>query len=246
MGTCLEELERVWKELTASEMRLNMMSRLQKIQVGFNDIENFNLGLIYNSKTLNHENYNDKDDKKVVEAAMNFKRKDEIRNRMKLIGEKIKMRKKIEQQLGKKSNKAIRLFQHLREESEKKRRELNDKYEMKIAHLRKKYEKDKETELDEIPEELEGFENLSIFSNEKYDAVKKAAVKAVKFGNIEIDEEEAEALKLHPKMLGPKNLSEGYINLPLDISYTKVRWQLRKEEECGGVAEDDVRRDEAE
>ena len=86
-GTCLEELEKVWKELTASEMRLNMMSRLQKIQVGFNDIENFNLGLIYNSKTLNHENYNDKDDKKVVEAAMNFKRKDEIRNRMKLIGE---------------------------------------------------------------------------------------------------------------------------------------------------------------
>ena len=117
---------------------------------------------------------------------------------------------------------------------------------MKIAHLRKKYEKDKETELDEIPEELEGFENLSIFSNEKYDAVKKAAVKAVKFGNIEIDEEEAEALKLHPKMARPKNLSEGYINLPLDISYTKVRWQLRKEEECGGVAEDDVRRDEAE
>ena len=89
-------MEKVWKELTTSEMRLNMMSRLQKIQVGFNDIENFNLGLIYNSKTLNHENYNDKDDKKVVEAAMNLKRKDEIRNRMKLIGEKIKMRKKIE------------------------------------------------------------------------------------------------------------------------------------------------------
>ena len=95
-GTCLEELEKVWRELTASEMRLNMMNKLQKIRVGFNDIENFNLGLIYNSKTLNHENYIDKDDKKVVEAAMNFKRKDEIRNRMKLIGEKIKMRKKIE------------------------------------------------------------------------------------------------------------------------------------------------------
>ena len=93
-------MEKVWKELTASEMRLRMMSRLQKIQVGFNDIEIFYLGLIYNSKTLNNENYTDKDDRKVVEVAMNFKKKDEIRNRKKLNREKIKMRKRIEEQLG--------------------------------------------------------------------------------------------------------------------------------------------------
>ena len=99
--------------------------------------------------------------------------------------------------------------------------------------------------MDEIPEGLEGFESLSIFSKEKYDAVKKAEIKAVKYGKIEIDEEEAEALKLHPKMALPKNLSEGFMNLPLDISYTKVWWQLRKEEECGEAAED-VRSDEAE
>ena len=132
----------------------------------------------------------------------------------------------------------MRLFKHLREESEKKKRELDDKYEKKITHLRKKYEKDREKEMEEVPEGLEGFESLSVFNKEKFDAVKKAEITAVKYGKIEIDEEEAEALKLHPKMALPRNLSEGYMNLPLDISYTKVRWQLRKEEECGEAAED--------
>ena len=56
-GTSLEEMEKIWKELTASEQRLKMMEKLQSIKVGFNDIENFNLGLVYNSKTLTHDNY---------------------------------------------------------------------------------------------------------------------------------------------------------------------------------------------
>ena len=80
-GYSLGGLEKIWKELTASEMRLRMMDRLEKYKVGFNDVENFNLGLIYNSKTLNYDNYDEKDDKKVVEMAIKFQRKDEIRNR---------------------------------------------------------------------------------------------------------------------------------------------------------------------
>ena len=47
-GLSLGEMEGVWKELTASEMRLRMMDRLLKAKVGFNDVELFNLGLVYN------------------------------------------------------------------------------------------------------------------------------------------------------------------------------------------------------
>ena len=56
-----------------------MMETLQLHKVGFNDVENFNLGLVFNSKMLTHDNYTERDDKKVVEAAMKFKKKDEIR-----------------------------------------------------------------------------------------------------------------------------------------------------------------------
>ena len=47
-GFSLKELEKTWQELASSEMRLKMMDSLKLHKVGFNDVENFNLGLVYN------------------------------------------------------------------------------------------------------------------------------------------------------------------------------------------------------
>ena len=90
-GSSLGEMERTWRDLAASEMRLNMMDSLKKYKVGFNDVEYFNLGLKYNSKTLEEDNC----DKKVVEAAMQFKKRDEVKHMKKLLREKLKIRKKM-------------------------------------------------------------------------------------------------------------------------------------------------------
>ena len=108
------------------------MDRLLKLKVGFNDVESFNLGLIYNSKTINFENYTDVDDKKVVETAMKFKYKDEVRNRKKLVREKLKMRKMINGELGERTADGRRMLRHLHGVAEKKREELREKYERKI------------------------------------------------------------------------------------------------------------------
>ena len=80
-GECLGEMERVWNEVAKSEMRITLMNSLRDIKVGFNDIEYFNLGLQYNLKNdLINENERGKGrDTTVVEAAMNMKRKDELR-----------------------------------------------------------------------------------------------------------------------------------------------------------------------
>ena len=51
-GYSLGEMRKIWVDLASSEMRLNMMEKLEQYKVGFNDVENFNLGLIYNSKTM--------------------------------------------------------------------------------------------------------------------------------------------------------------------------------------------------
>ena len=125
-GLSLKELEKIWQDLTNSEMRLKMMEILKLHKVGFNDVENFNLGLVFNSKTLTYDNYTEKDDKKVVEAAMNFKRKDEIRLRRKLLREKIMARKKIDKEHGKRSNKERKLIKYLNERAELKRKELKE------------------------------------------------------------------------------------------------------------------------
>ena len=224
-------MEKIWEDVAASETRIRMMDRLVQNKVGFNDIEHFNLGLIFNSKTLNYDNYADKDDRKVVEAAMRFKRKDEIRNRRAVIREKLKVRKDIEEQLRQKNSQRKRLMKHLNMRAMENKRELDKKYEDKVEHLKRKYAVDKNRELDKVPPEMEEYGDLAVFNAEEFENIEIAKIEAVKYGEIEIDGEEEAALRLHPKMALPRRLEEGYMNLALDMSYTKVRWQLKKEEE---------------
>ena len=134
-GLSLGEMEGVWQGLAASEMRIWMMDRLLKIKVGFNDVESFNLGLVYNSKTVNYENYTELDDKKVVETAMKFKYKDEVRNRKRLVRDKLKIRKRIKDEIGDRTNAGRKLLKHLQETAGKKKEELREKYEKKSEHL---------------------------------------------------------------------------------------------------------------
>ena len=46
-GYSLGELEKLWTNLAASEARINMMDKLATYKVGFNDVENFNLGTYF-------------------------------------------------------------------------------------------------------------------------------------------------------------------------------------------------------
>ena len=84
-GQDLGEARRLWRDCASSESRLSMMTKLISLKVGFNDVEIFSLGLIYNSKTIENEDALVRKDEKVVRAAMEFKRADEIRNRRKLM-----------------------------------------------------------------------------------------------------------------------------------------------------------------
>ena len=224
-------MEVTWKNLAASESRLKMMDKLRTLKVGFNDVEHFNLGLLYNSKNVNCNNYAEKDDRKIVELAMKFKRKDEILSRKRIIKEKLDMRKRIEKELG--ESMKIKVLKHLNGIFERKKIELNEKYDKKITHLRQKYEKDDEKELDKIPEEMEGLEGLTIFSKEGFENIVTKEIEVVRYGDVEIDKDEEAALKLHPKMALPRKLEEGFMSLNMDLSYTKVRWQLSKEDEIG-------------
>ena len=90
-GQSLGEMEKVWRAAATTEMRITLMDSLEKAKVGFNDVENFNLGLAYNLKSLDGGNGRFKD-RTVVQAAMELKRKDEIKHRRKIIGDKNKLR----------------------------------------------------------------------------------------------------------------------------------------------------------
>ena len=50
-GENLGEMRKIWRDIAASEMRLTMMSRLKGKNIGFNEVENFSLGMKYNFKS---------------------------------------------------------------------------------------------------------------------------------------------------------------------------------------------------
>ena len=81
-GLSLGDMEKTWQDTTASEMRISLMDSLNKYQVGFNDVEQFNLGLLYNCKAIvDKEGAGGGKGRNVVRAAMEYKRLDEIKNR---------------------------------------------------------------------------------------------------------------------------------------------------------------------
>ena len=129
-------------------------------------------------------------------------------------------------------------MRHINLKARDKKAELDKKYDKKIEHLRRKYEVDKEKEMGRVPDEMEDYGGVSVFDDEQFRRIETAEIPAVKYGKVELDEEEEEAMKLHPKMELRKKLESGFMDVALDMSYTKVRWQLRKEEEQG-VKEDE-------
>ena len=94
-----------------------------------------------------------------------------------------------------------------------------------------KFGNDDEKEIDKIPDEMENFRGMIVLNKERFEKLEVKEPEVVKYGDVELDDEEKAAMRLHPKMALPKRLQEGYMSLQQDLSYTKVRWQLRKEEE---------------
>ena len=138
---------------------------------------------------------------------------------------------------GEKSNKYRKLIKHLNETANRTRQELRTKYEKKIEHLKRKYMDDKETELDKVPEEIEEFGGVVVFNKEKFENIKIEEIEIVKYGDVETSKDEEAVLRLHPKMAIARKLQEGFLAVNQDLGYTKVRWQLMKEDEMEPLEE---------
>ena len=76
-GKDLSELLKIWKNIARSEVRLKLMSELRKKDLGFNEIENFRLGLKYNLKSEKLKEQNSKPIQRVIMSAMDLKMRDE-------------------------------------------------------------------------------------------------------------------------------------------------------------------------
>ena len=94
-GQNLSAMIKVWSDIAVSEVKMMMMKELRTLNVGFNEVEEFNLGLIYNCKSQKMKDSRNNPSKKVIKAAMEIKLNDERMFNKELCSERNRWRKKM-------------------------------------------------------------------------------------------------------------------------------------------------------
>ena len=167
-GQSLGEMLQVWKDIAASEVRINTLEALKTKKIGLREIEQYSLGLRYGFRSRKMQNGSSKPVEGVVEASMMIKIKDEKQNRRELEERREDMKRWLAKKYHTNNKNYKKIIQYLRQEASTEKTNLEDKNRKKISHLEEKYRRREEDREEEIPAEMEQYSNLSIFSEEKF------------------------------------------------------------------------------
>ena len=249
-GQDLGDLVNTWKDTAISEARLKMITVLRRKNLGFNEIQQFGLGLRYGFKSERMQDNSDKPLQKVIQVAMEVKKRDEIQHIKELKREKEDKKKWLAKIHHPKTKKYKTVVQYLRQEAEKAKRIQNDKYWKKIKHLENKYKIEKEE--DKMPPGMEGLSHLKVFSEEEYKNIEKDKIEVPIIGDIEITPEEEIILRKNPKFALPERLMEDTMREDMEKAYSLMRMELKDEttedigkgRETARTSEEDEERDQ--
>ena len=229
-GLDLSELTKLWRDIASSEERLKLMTELKKRKVGFNEIEEFSLGLKYNLKSEKMRDPSNKPTQKVTAAAMEMKMRDESLHHKEMTKRKEKMRRWLAKMIHPKTHKYRMVIRDLRREAEEIRKICREKYRKKLNHLENKYTEKEEEEEEQPPPGMEKLSNLSIFRKDKFEELELVETEVAKIGEITISEAEEKILRRPPKFALPEKLLEHTLRDEMEKAYAKMRMELRDEE----------------
>ena len=185
-GQELRDAKKLWEQVAANESRMHLMVELLKHKVGLADVEEFCIDL--GDKCRGEARTIGKSEWKVVKAAMESKLVDVRKKEKTLKCEQNITRRKIYRKTGDDSRQSKKMIRILKTEARNKKKELQIKYKKKIEHLRKKYRQDEEDLLNEIPSNMEGLEELSIFDRDKYGEIESKDIEIILLGDIEMND----------------------------------------------------------
>ena len=230
-GQSLSVMMKVWQDIANSEMRIELMSELCELGVGFNEVEEFNLGIFQNLRSEKMKNLGTKSEKRVVKVAMEVKFRDEKYHKAELNKLRNKERKNLEIILGKNSNPYRRVIRFLQNEAKVVKNNAHKKYKEKIAHLRRRHKDEEMEKLDIVPEEISDFSTLSVFDNDKFNLIVKDKITITLVGQIKLDEDEEAAMKLPPNFSLMQKLPKDGFAYEQEAAYAKLRMDLRRKKE---------------
>ena len=131
--------------------------------------------------------------------------------------------------MGKNSKRYRTRIRGFQERARKVKAEAKEKYQKKLEHLKFKYREDEEEILDNVPEEMKEFMDLSIFDREKYERIQIQSYEITCVGETDLSDEAISVLKMHPKFSVMEDLKEGGLEFEQELAYAKVRIQIQKE-----------------
>ena len=228
-GQELRDAKKLWEDVAANESRMHLMADLLKLKVGLADVEEFCLDL--GEKCRADVRSHDKVEWRVVKAAMESKMVDARRKEKILKSEQNLARKKIYKNNGDDSRKSKKMIRILKNAARNIKKDLKKKFKKKVEHLKNKYRQSEEDLIDEIPASMAGLEDLSIFNKPDFDKIEIQVPEVTVLGDVELTENERLVLGLHPKFSVMQKLPKDGLDLDSELSFAKLRIQLRKEQE---------------
>ena len=238
-GQDLGDLRDIWRNTATSEARLKMITVLQNKKLGFNEIQQFGLGLKYSLKSEKMQDSSEKPVQKVIHAAMEVKKRDEIQHVREMKREREERKKWLAKRHHPKTKPYKRIIQYLRQEAENAKEIQNRKYWNKIRHLEEKYRIEKDEE--KIPAGMEKLSHLTVFSDERYEKIEKNEIEVPVIGEVELTAEEKMILRKNPKFALPEKLLEDTMREDMEKAYSLMRMELKDEEDT-----DEIRTEEEE
>ena len=163
------------------------MTKLLAMNLGFNELENFNLALHLQirSETLKKRISEGKNpEKKVVRESMLFKHRDEELTNREIEKEMREERKKIKTQYGGNSRRTKSILRKLNKKAMEIRLEAREKYREKIETIKRKHWMDEEEKTSRVPPDLTKYGEAKIFSKEKFDGIEETEIIIAKIGDI--------------------------------------------------------------
>ena len=234
---------KVWTSLALSEARLEFLNRLVSFSLGLREIQELTENSTSKFRSEKFKLNKEKESVKLGKEHMILKIRDEKAFHEEKLTEKNEMRRKLVRKTGENTRRTRTIIKSLRTEAMRQKTLARDRYDKKLRFLREKYRGENIDEMEKTPEGLENYRNAKIFSRLKYDKLERQDPTICVVGDLEISEEERQALSLPPKYGIMAKLLEIDFENDLEIGLAKLRYQLLQElgEELSQEDEDILR-----
>ena len=241
-GIDLRKAMVIWEEMAKCESRLELMGKMKESKVGFNEVENFAEKIDRNRLEKESNKGVGVKKEKIIKLTMDIKLTDERRRHSRLVKEKKLAKEEIIKKCKGDKNTIKSIMKRLRKVATKVKSKQRKKNSKKVEHLVEKKEsrnrgvgggggKDrKDVWMEYLPKEMGEVTEIVAFNREKFEDIGVIESKECIIGEVKLNENEKETLKLHPKFAVRQKVTEEQFELDMECGFAKLRWEIGGDE----------------